>query len=112
MVQRVQVMLVDDIDESPAAETVSFGLDGITYEIDLNTDHADALRADLAKWIGHGRRTGGRKSSSPAAGGTRAGGRREDLGKIREWARDNGFQVSDRGRISSAVQEAYDAAHK
>ncbi|MEI2776662.1 MAG: Lsr2 family protein [Tetrasphaera sp.] len=108
----MQVMLVDDIDESAAAETVSFGLDGITYEIDLNEAHSDALRGDLAKWIGHGRRTGGRKSSAPAGATIRGAGRREDLGKIREWARDNGFQVSDRGRISAVVQEAYDAAHK
>ncbi|CCH71908.1 histone-like nucleoid-structuring protein Lsr2 [Nostocoides australiense] len=105
MAQRVQVMLIDDVDQTEASETVSFGLDGVTYEIDLSEGNAGKLRDDLARWIGHARRTGGRK-----AAGTRAVGK-ADLAKVREWARENGHQVSDRGRISAVVQEAYQKAH-
>src|SRR3954453_11594086 len=65
MAQRVNVVLVDDIDGSDAAETVTFGLDGVQYEIDLSDGHADELRAALALYIGHGRRAGGR-GPSPA----------------------------------------------
>lgn len=104
MAQRVEVLLIDDIDKSDAAETVNFGLDGVSYEIDLNAKNAAQLRSDLASWIGHARRTGGRRSSKGARP-------RRDLSQVREWARANGHKVSDRGRISAAVQEAYDKAN-
>ena len=61
MAQRVHVVLVDDIDGGDASETVSFGLDGVDYEIDLSERHANELRESLALYVGHGRRTGGRK---------------------------------------------------
>ena len=111
MAQRVQVLLVDDIDGGDASETVSFALDGVTYEIDLSESNAARFRDDLASWIGHARRSGGRRSTGAkraAPGGTRT---RSDLGAIREWARAHGHQVSDRGRISAEVQEAYDKAN-
>ena len=74
MAQRVQVLLVDDIDGSAAAETVSFSLDGVSYEIDLTAAHAKKLRDDLASWVGHARRSGGRKNARKAtAGGLRRG---------------------------------------
>jgi hypothetical protein len=60
MAQRVQVLLVDDIDGGNAAETVSFALDGVSYEIDLSEANAQKLRDDLASWVGHARRAGGR----------------------------------------------------
>jgi len=63
MAQRVNVVLVDDIDGSEAVETVSFGLDGVQYEIDLSTGNADKLRAVLSLYVGHARRAGGRKRS-------------------------------------------------
>lgn len=110
MVQRMQMLLIDDIDASSAEETVVFGLDGVTYEIDLSSANAEALRSDLAKWIGHGRRTGGRRNTSGGAA-PRSENSREDLAKIREWARANGHKVSDRGRISTTVQDAYRKAH-
>lgn len=74
MAKRVQVVLEDDVDGSPADETVSFGLDGVSYEIDLSAENASALRDQLAKWIGAAQRTGGRR-----AAGRRAGARRDGL---------------------------------
>ncbi|MGZ4720583.1 histone-like nucleoid-structuring protein Lsr2 [Oryzihumus sp.] len=110
MAQRVVVTLEDDIDGGEAAETVSFALDGVSYEIDLSEANASKLRDDLASWIGHARRAGGRKTTSTARrGGGGRGGR--DLSAIREWARKNDHKVSDRGRISADIQAAYDKAH-
>ena len=107
MAQKVNIVLVDDIDHTDADETVTFGLDGKNYEIDLNTKNANALREALAPYIGHARRAGGgaRRSSS------RGGSSRSSAGDIREWAKANGFEVSERGRISSEVREAYASAH-
>ena len=121
MAQKVQVILVDDVDGGEAKETVSFALDGVSYEIDVSEANASKLRDALAPWVGHARRTGGR---SGGGGGTRArsgggsggsgrsrGNSKHDLSDVRSWARENGFQVSDRGRVSSEVMSAYDAAH-
>jgi hypothetical protein len=107
MAQRVKVELVDDVDGSTAEETVTFALDGVSYEIDLNSDNASKLRDDLASWIGHARRSGGTRKAGRGGGSAR----RRDLAKVREWARSKGYQVSDRGRISAEVQAAYDKAH-
>ena len=110
MAKKVQVLLVDDVDKSsPADETVSFSLDGVSYEIDLTSENAGKLRDDFAVWIGHAERTGGRRSTSRT--GSRSAGRKQDLGAVREWARSNGYKVSDRGRIYAEVQEAYDKAN-
>ncbi|MCU1536347.1 MAG: hypothetical protein JWP82_698 [Humibacillus sp.] len=112
MAQRVEVTLIDDIDGKEAAETVSFSLDGVSYEIDLSDKHAAQIRNDLAKWTGHARRSGagGRPSARRRSGGAGGSGR-VDMTEVRDWARANGHQVSDRGRISTAVQTAYDEAH-
>lgn len=107
MAQRVEVVLVDDIDGGDAAESVTFALDGVTYEIDLSESNAKKLRDDLATWTGHARRS----SASRGGGRKRTSARRTDLSAVREWARANGHTVSDRGRISREVQEAYDKAH-
>ncbi len=110
MAQKVNIVLVDDIDGSDATETISFGLDGTTYEIDLNDKNAKALRDSLAGYVGHSRKVGaasrrGRKSAaSAAASGTSA---RE----IRDWARSNGYDVPDRGRVSADVRAAFEAAN-
>ena len=109
MAQRVQVILVDDIDGGQATETVTFSLDGVSYEIDLTSDNAAKLRDDLAVWIGHAERTGGRRSTGRPTG--KSSGRKADLGSVRAWARENGHQVSDRGRISASIIEAYKDAH-
>jgi len=110
MAQRVSVLLVDDLDGKPADETVSFALDGATYEIDLTSSNAAKLRDSLAPWIGHARRSGGRRAATRGSARS-AGGKRRNLSAIREWARENGHKVSDRGRISTEIQAAYDKAH-
>jgi hypothetical protein len=102
MAQKVSIVLVDDIDGSEAEETVSFSLDGRDYEIDLNAKNAGKLRDALAPFIGHARRGGGRKRN-------RTGG--PSPADIRAWARENGFEVPDRGRVSQQVRDAYLAAH-
>jgi hypothetical protein len=110
MAQKVNIILVDDIDGSDATQTVSFGLDGANYEIDLNDENANALREAIAPYVGHARkvsRGGGAPKRSRAAAG--AGG--ASAKEIREWARDNGFTVPERGRIPADVREAFDGAH-
>ena len=105
MAQHVQVVLVDDLDGGKANETVSFALDGVTYEIDLSDKNAAKLRDALATWVGHARRAGGRSTARRGRSRTASGS--SDLGAMREWGRKNGFTVSDRGRISAELQAAY-----
>lgn len=110
MAQRVSIELVDDVDGTPADETVSFGLDGASYELDLSAANAAALREALAGYIGHARRvssSSSRRSSSP-----RRSSGSSDARAIREWARANGHKVPERGRVSSEVKAAYEAANK
>ena len=113
MAQRVNVVLVDDLDGSDAVETVSFALDGVDYEIDLNEQHASELRNALSLYVGHGRRTGGRRRTS--GGGSKRSAAASSGGpsaaEIRAWARENGYDVPERGRVSADVREAYAAAH-
>ena len=108
MAKRVEVILIDDLDGSVAEEVVTFGLDGVSYEIDLSKENAARLRDALAEWIGGARRSGGRRVAGrrPATQG-----RRSDLNEIRQWGRENGFKVSDRGRVSRELEEAYDRAN-
>lgn len=111
MAQKVQVLLVDDVDGGSADETVTFGLDGVTYEIDLTTENAAKLRDGLATWVGHARKVSGRASARSAAPARARAPRSSDAQEIREWAKANGFHVSERGRISAEVKKAYDDAH-
>ncbi|MDZ5622663.1 Lsr2 family protein [Nocardioides sp. HM23] len=106
MAQRVNIVLVDDIDGSDATETVAFGLDGTSYEIDLNEKHAAQLRDALATYVGHGRKVGGGRRTRSAAKASATGASAKE---IRDWARSNGFKVPDRGRIPSDVREAFEA---
>ena len=106
------VLLVDDFDgEATADETVEFGLDGATYEIDLSSKNAAKFRNDIQQWVEAGRRVGGRRrgrtSSSARARGTID---REQSAAIRDWARRNGHNVSTRGRIPTDVIDAFHAA--
>lgn len=109
MAKKVTVELVDDIDATPIADgnggTVSFALEGKTYEIDLTSENADKLRKALAPFIEAGRSV----SSAAAAARTprRRSGGNADLAAVRSWAKSNGFQVSDRGRVPKNVMEAY-----
>ena len=117
MAQHVNVKFVDDLDGSDAAATVSFGLDGRVYEIDLSDDNAARLRDSLASFIAAARKSGG----STTTGSRRAQKMtasfgpqtldREQTAAIRAWARQNGHQISDRGRISKTVVDAFQAAH-
>ncbi|MFF7335252.1 Lsr2 family protein [Streptomyces sp. NPDC090306] len=110
MAQKVQVLLVDDLDGGEADETVTFALDGKTYEIDLTTANADKLRGLLDPYVKGGRRTGGR--SAGARGKTRAAsGSSQDTAQIRAWAKENGHEVNDRGRVPAAIREAYEQAN-
>ena len=115
MVQRVQVILEDDVSGGEATETVEFSLDGVSYEIDLNDENASRLRNDLAVWIADARRAGGRRQTRRRTNGATAAsagsGKSEDLARIREWGRENGFTVSSRGRVPQELRDAYAAAH-
>lgn len=117
MAQKVDVKYVDDLDGSAASGTVSFSLDGRSYEIDLSDGNAARLRDSLASFVAASRRSGtsarrGRVQRATAevpAAPARAD--REVTAAIRTWARENGHEVSERGRIPKAVVEAYQAAH-
>lgn len=109
MAQKVHVVLEDDLDGGSADETVTFGLDGTTYEIDLNKKNAAKLRDALSTWVGAGRRVSGSRGGARRGRGRPA--RASQAGDIRTWARSNGYQVSERGRISAEIQAAYAAAH-
>ncbi|MFK0074696.1 histone-like nucleoid-structuring protein Lsr2 [Arthrobacter woluwensis] len=106
MARHVQIQMVDDLDGTPAEETITFSLDGTSYEIDLNKEHAQDLRKTLEPYIAPARRatTSRRGASKPSSA------RRGDTAEIREWAQKNGYKVSDRGRIHAEVVEAYDKA--
>ncbi len=108
MAQKVNIVLVDDIDQSDAEETVTFGLDGKEYAIDLNEKNARALRDALALYIGHARAVSGRTSRRTSSKSATSG---PAPSEIRAWARENGFDVPERGRVSAEVREAYAAAH-
>lgn len=105
MAQKVQVVLVDDVDGGEAAETLSFALDGVGYEIDLSDKNAADLRAALKPWISAGRRVSGRRTASRGRGRSSS-----DAATIRDWAKANGYEVSERGRVSAKVREAYAAS--
>ena len=112
MAKKVTVTLVDDFDgEGAADETVEFGLDGVSYEIDLSNKNATKLRHDLKQWVDAGRRVGGRRRGRSAGSGRgRAAIDREQSAAIRDWARRNGHNVSTRGRIPADVIDAFHAA--
>ncbi len=108
MAQKVNVVLIDDLDGSDASETVSFGLDGTTYEIDLNDANAAKLRDALSTYVGHGRRVGSASRRGRRTATTNLGPSTKEM---RDWARSNGYEVSDRGRVSAEIRKAFEAAH-
>ncbi|RVW06645.1 histone-like nucleoid-structuring protein Lsr2 [Rhodococcus spongiicola] len=114
MAKKVIETLIDDVDpDTTADETVEFGLDGVAYEIDLSSENAARLREELDMWVSHARKVTSRRRGG--RGGTRAGSRggadREHSAKVREWAKNQGLNVSTRGRISAEITEAYNQAH-
>lgn len=109
MAQKVQVVLVDDLDGSTADETIAFSLDGTSYEIDLNSVHAKEFRDAIAPWISAGRRMTSRKPASRARRAESKASKASDAAEIRAWAKENGVDVPERGRIPAKVREAFDA---
>jgi Lsr2 len=108
MAKTVSVVVNDDIDGSPNAETVTFGLDGVTYEIDLAKKNRAKLEREFAPYIEAGRRL---SRTRGRATGSRSPSPRVDRAAVRAWANEHGLKVSERGRISAAVMERYEAAH-
>jgi nucleoid-associated protein Lsr2 len=108
MARTVSVVVTDDIDGSADAQTVTFGLDGVTYEIDLSEANRAKLSTAFAPFVAAGRRStrGGRRR-----GVGRSGAERVDRAAVRAWARETGLAVSERGRISAEVMRQYEAAH-
>lgn len=113
MAKQVTVTLIDDVDEVPAAETVRFGLDGRAYEIDLSDANAHKLRRQLSSWIEHSRPAGflGGRGAGDSSPKRRGAADRAHSAAVRRWAKEHGYEISDRGRISSEVVQAYDAAN-
>lgn len=107
MAQKVIHTLVDDLDGSEASQTVLFALDGKSYEIDLNDPHAAKLREALAPYVGAGRKTGGGRTTVRRMGSDKPA---QDSGAIREWARANGYEVNDRGRVPANIRAEYEKA--
>jgi len=110
MAQKVQVLLVDDLDGSEATETVTFGLDGVSYEIDLSSGNAGRLREELAHYVEHARKAAGAAAQARRRRPRSAGGR-EQSARIREWAKANGYKVNERGRIPANIVAEYEAVH-
>ena len=109
MAQKVQVQLIDDLDGSEADGTVRFGLDGTEYEIDLSAGHAQELRGALARYAGAARRAG-RGGQRPARAGRRASVSALDPTEVREWAKAQGIEVKDRGRVPAELVARFKAA--
>lgn len=106
MTQRYLTQLVDDLDGTTADTTITFGLDGKQYAIDLTDEHAHDLKSVLEPHV-----TAARKSDMNVKTKTTSSGKRGDLAAIRDWAKNNGYTVADRGRVAVEIQQAYDAVH-
>ncbi|HXB47749.1 MAG TPA: Lsr2 family protein [Streptosporangiaceae bacterium] len=107
MARNVQVVVSDDLDGSDGAETVSFGFDGVSYEIDLGEKNRAKFEKAFEPYLQAGRRIS--RSRRPAS--SRQTGPRNDRAEVRAWAKENGLNVSERGRISAEVMQQYEAAH-
>ncbi len=108
MAQQTTVILTDDLDGGKAAETVSFGLDGRIYEIDLSKKNAAALRKALTDYTASARRV---RAGRPVAAKVAKPSERVDARAIREWAQENGYKVSARGRVPADVVERFQEAN-
>ncbi len=109
MAQKVQTLFIDDIDGSAAEGTVRFGLDGKEYEIDLNAEHAQQLRDALAAYVRVARRVGG-GPRRPARGGRGGSASTLNTTEVREWAKAQGIEVKDRGRVPAELVVKFEAA--
>ena len=107
MAKTVSVVITDDLDGAPDAETVAFSVEGQSYEIDLSQKNLAKLQKSLQPFVDAGRKTTARRSVKPG----RSGPARVDRAAVRAWAQAQGLQVSERGRISAEVMSKYEAAH-
>lgn len=103
MAQKIQTLFVDDIDGSEAEGTVRFGLDGTGYEIDLSPAHSEELHRALAPYIAHARKTGSARRAARSSRNASA----VDTHKVREWAKEQGIEIKERGRIPANIMEKY-----
>jgi len=107
--QKIQTLFIDDLDGSAAEGTVRFGLDGTEYEIDLNEQHARQLRDALAQYVSAGRRANG-AARRPARTGRRPAASGLNTTEVREWAKAQGMEVKDRGRVPAELVVKFKAA--
>ena len=109
--QKIQTLFIDDIDGSTAEGTIRFALDGTDYEIDLNTAHAEALRKAMAKYVDAARRSSGTAAARrPVRGGRRSSASGLNTTEVREWAKAQGIEVKDRGRVPAELVVRFRAA--
>ena len=109
MAQKIQTLFIDDLDGSTAEGTDRFGLDGTEYEIDLNAEHAQQLRDALSAYVRAGRRVSG-GSGRLARGGRRGPANGLDTTEVRQWAKAQGIEVKDRGRVPADLVVKFKAA--
>jgi hypothetical protein len=108
--QKIQTLFIDDLDGSDAEGTVRFGLDGAEYEIDLNTKHAEALRKTLTRYVEAARRQSTGSARRPTRGSRRNSASGLNSTEVREWAKSQGIEVKDRGRIPAELVVKFKAA--
>jgi nucleoid-associated protein Lsr2 len=109
MAQKIQTLFIDDIDGGEAEGTVRFALDGTEYEIDLSASHNEELRSALGKYVTHARKVGGTARRSTARGGRRSS--TVNTVAVRSWAREQGIDIKDRGRVPADIVTKYEAAN-
>jgi len=109
MAQQIQTLFIDDIDGGEAERTVRFGLDGTEYEIDLSTKHNEELRSALGTYLAHARKVAGTARRAAGRGGRKASS--ADTVAVRAWARENGYDIKDRGRVPADLVAKYQAAN-
>ena len=112
MAQKIQTLFIDDIDGGAAEGTVRFALDGTEYEIDLNAKHSEELRTAIGKYVTHARKVGGgaRRAGRAAGRADRGAGSALNTTEIRNWAREQGYDIKDRGRVPADLVAKYQAA--
>ena len=112
MAQKIQTLFIDDIDGGAAEGTVRFALDGTEYEVDLNAKHTEELRSALGKYVSHARKVGGsaRRAGRTAGRAGRGPGSSLNTTEIRNWAREQGYDIKDRGRVPADLVAKYQAA--
>jgi hypothetical protein len=111
MAQKIQTLFIDDLDGGEAEGTVRFGLDGAEYEIDLSATHAAELRKSLGLYIGAARKVSGASRRRGHTAGRRNASGGPSPSEVREWAKAQGIEVRDRGRVPSDLVVKFQAAN-